>query len=89
MGVSGLRVVTRPHRHTAVAGELARLPGVEVCGGDAGRGVLVVIQEQDSVKAHAATLRRIQELPGVLSAELVCHFAADDAATEPAKQRRS
>ena len=53
------------------------LPGVEVQFTDAARGRIVVTQESDTTDEQEAGLRRIQALPGLFAAELVCHYFGD------------
>jgi nitrate reductase NapD len=53
---------------------LGELPGVEVRFTDRERGRIVVTQETDTTDEQDAGLRRLQALPGLLSAELVCHY---------------
>ena len=59
---------------------LSELPGVEVHERDEATGRIVVTQEAESVDAEVEGLRRIQRLPGVISAELVYHRLSDEAA---------
>jgi nitrate reductase NapD len=56
---------------------LERLPGVEVQFTDVPRGRIVATQESATTDEQEAGLRRIQALPGLLSAELVCHYFED------------
>ena len=50
------------------------LHGIEVQFTDAARGRIVVTQESATTEEQEEGLRRIQALPGLLSAELVCHY---------------
>jgi len=53
---------------------LEELPGVEVRFTDTARGRIVVTQETLTTNEQDAGMRRIQALPRLLSAELVCHY---------------
>ncbi len=63
-----------PERVADGVRRLGELPGVEVRFTDADRGRIVVTQESETTDEQEAGLRRIQALPGLLSAELVCHY---------------
>jgi nitrate reductase NapD len=72
--VSGLCITARPESIAAVEAVLGSLPGVEVHGSDPHSGRLIVVQEGSSVEDHQAGLRKIQAVPGVLTADLVMHY---------------
>lgn len=72
--VSGLCVIARPENLTSVEAKLGSLPGVEVHATDPTCGRLVVVQEGASVEDHQDGLRKIQAVPGVLTADLVMHY---------------
>lgn len=86
MNLSGILVVARPERLSAVIRALDALPGVEVHQVDAVTGRIVVVQEAHSVDAEAEGLKRIQAIPGVALATLVYHYFGDetDASATPA-----
>lgn len=79
MNVSSLVVRVAPETVADGARRLGDLPGVEVRFTDAARGRIVVTQESETTDEQESGLRRIQALPGVLSAELVCHYFGDAA----------
>lgn len=85
MNLSGILVVVRPERLSAVIPELDALPGVEVHQVDETTGRVVVVQEADGVQAEADGLERIQRLPHVVMAQLVYHYFADDPAIDAFK----
>lgn len=77
MNVSSIVVRVAPAGVTEGMRRLGGLPGVEVRFTDAVRGRIVVTQESETTDEQEAGLRRIQALPGLLSAELVCHYFGD------------
>lgn len=85
MSVSGILVRTRSDRMSRLATSLGELPGVRVHQQDPENGRLVVTLEAGSVDEEIEGLRRIQKMPGVISADLVYHWLPeDDAATSVA-----
>lgn len=85
MNLSGILVVARPERLSAVISELDALPGIEVHQVDEATGRIVVVQEAASLEAEMEGLKRIQATPGVTLAALVYHYFGDetDAAATP------
>lgn len=82
MNVSSIVVRVAPDRVADGVRRLGELPGVEVRFADAARGRIVITQESETTDEQETGLRRIQALPGLLSAELVCHYfgeAGEDA----------
>jgi nitrate reductase NapD len=77
VNVSSMVVRFAPEDVVDGARRLGDLPGVEVRFTDAVRGRIVVTQESTTTDEQETGLRRIQALPGVLSAELVCHYFGD------------
>lgn len=73
--VSGLCVTARPDDLAAVEKILNAQSGVEVHASDPRSGRLIAVQECASVRRHQEKLRELQALPGVLTAELVLHYA--------------
>lgn len=68
--VAGILAHVRPERAGALGTSFARLPGALVHHQSPG-GKLVITLEGTDVPALLATLREIQETPGVFSAVLV------------------
>ena len=77
MNISSIVVRVSPSGLAEGVRRLGALAGVEVQFTDAARGRIVVTQESESTDEQEAGLRRIQALPGLLSAELVCHYFGD------------
>ena len=80
MNVSSVVVRVTPAGAADGVRRLESLPGVEVRYMDLPRGRIVVTQETRTTDEQEAGLRRIQALPGLLSAELVCHYFEDSGA---------
>mgnify|MGYP005836763863 CR=1 FL=1 len=78
MNLSGIFVVARPERLSAVIPELSALPGIEVHQVDEATGRIVVVQEAEDIPAEIEGLKRIKALPHVVMAEMVYHYLADD-----------
>lgn len=77
MNLSGIAVVTAPHEAEAVAHALAALCGVQVAHVDHPSGRIVLVQEAANVAAEIDGFRAIQRTPGVVTADLVCHYFGD------------
>ena len=73
--VAGLCVTARPDDLDEVEKLLSARPDLEVHARDDESGRLVVVQERATVRDHRRGLEEIQTLPGVLTAELVVHYA--------------
>jgi len=73
--VAGLCVTARPDDLDAVERRLRARPGLEVHARDNDSGRFVVVQEGRTVEDHRKGLEEIQALPGVLTADLVVHYA--------------
>lgn len=80
MNLSGILVRALPERLDEVVTRLSTLPGVEVHETDAASGRAIVVQEAATVDDEVAGLVRIKALPGVVAAEMVYHYFAEDPA---------
>lgn len=78
MNLSGIAVSVRPQSFEQAIALLDALPGVEVHFQDPDSARVVVVQEADGVDAEVEGLKRIKSVPGVVVAELVYHYFADD-----------
>jgi nitrate reductase NapD len=81
LSYSGILVHARPGDLDVLAARLAALPAVRVHQRDAETGRLVLTLEADTVDDEIQGLRRIQQTEGVVSADLVYHRLAPDAAS--------
>ena len=78
MNLSGIAITVQSHVFDETVEQLGQLPGVDVYHRDAASARVVVVQEAADVDAEVAGLKRIKAVPGVLVAELVYHYFADD-----------
>ena len=78
MNFSGILVMAKPESHTQVITLLNALEGVEVHQVDAATGRIVVVQEAEDIHAEIEGVKRIKAIPGVIMAEMVYHYLADD-----------
>jgi nitrate reductase NapD len=78
MNISGILVSALPAHVTDVVAALATLPLTDVTQVDAPRGRIIVVQERKTVAQESDGLRAIQQLPHVISADLVMHYFGDD-----------
>ncbi|MDH3693965.1 MAG: chaperone NapD [Gammaproteobacteria bacterium] len=77
MNLSGILVLTSPERCSEVVDSLNQTSGVEVHIHEP-QGRIIAVQEAATVDDEVAGLRRIKDLPHVVSAELVYHYVGDD-----------
>ena len=82
MNLSGIAVSVRPQSFDETVTRLEDLSGVEVHYQDSASARVVVVQEADSIDAEVEGLKRIKSIPGVVVAELVYHYFADDEAMD-------
>ncbi len=78
MNLSGIAVSVQPGQFDNTVTTLGDLPGVEVFHQDAASARIVVVQEAESIDAEVEGLKRIKSIPGVMVAELVYHYFAED-----------
>lgn len=83
MHISGIVVRAVPERTLLCVDALTNLAGIDVDRFDLASGSIVVVQETATREEQEAGLRHIQQLPGVASAELVCHFVEPATQTPP------
>ncbi len=83
MNVSSIIVRVSPEGLEEAVRRVGELPGVEVHVTDSARGCIVVAQETGTTDEQDAGFRRIQGLPGLLSADLDCHYFGEDDGDTP------
>ncbi|UCE02469.1 MAG: chaperone NapD [Candidatus Latescibacterota bacterium] len=90
MHYAAIYIQTTPDRLDDCVRLVETLPGLEVRHVDAQGGRLIAVQEAAVAEALEACLRRIQNLPTVLTAEPVYHYVErdSDADERPAAARR-
>lgn len=79
---SGVLVIVRPEDLNSSAHAVDRLENVEVHLRDRRRGRLIAVLESDDAAGQETLLRRILEVPGVMSAALVYHYVDNPAASD-------
>src|SRR5512139_3771446 len=80
MNLSGILVRALPAQVDDVVARLRALPGVDVHEVDVPTGRVVVVQEAPTVDDEVAGLARIKSVPGVIAADMVYHYFAEDPA---------
>lgn len=85
MNLSGIVVSVQPRFYDDTVSRISQLPGVEVHYQDPKDARLVVAQEACDVDAEVEGLKRIKSIPGVVVAELVYHYFADDPSLDNSK----
>lgn len=73
MHFSGILVTARPEELAVAWRRVAALPGVEVHYLDPESGRIVAVLETETLEAQQEGLRRLERVPGVLTAALVEH----------------
>jgi len=73
MNISSIIVQTYPERSTALQGELADLPGVEIHAAKED-GTIIITVEDTPEQVPAKTLMGVQNMQGVLSASMVYNY---------------
>ncbi len=61
------------------------MPGVEVHHIDRENNKLIVVQEAEAIHKEVDGLKKIKKLPGIVLAEMVYHYLADDENPAPEK----
>lgn len=84
MQYSGIVVTVAGCTMAETVTRLNALPGVEVHIADADRGKIVAVLEGEALEEHGSMLRSIQDLPGVITADLACHADDDEDSEEEA-----
>ena len=74
MHFSAILVLSPPEQFSHCLENLAALPGVEIHHTDQESGRTIVVQESETLEGQEESLRRIQNLPAVMMAELVYHY---------------
>ena len=83
MNLSGILVVTTPAEIDDLIDRLNAIPELEVHHIDREQNKLIVVQEAESIHDEVAGLKKIKKLPGIVLAEMVYHYFADDDSQSP------
>ena len=78
MNLSGILVISSPSDIDSVIDTLNGMPDVEVHHVDRDNNKLIVVQEAETIHDEVAGLKKIKKLPGIVLAEMVYHYFADD-----------
>ncbi len=85
MNLSGILVISTPSEIDAVIDALNALPDVEVHHVDRDSSRIIIVQEAETINDEVTGLKKIKKMPGIVLAELVYHYFAEDGSlnTEP------
>ena len=78
MNLSGIAVSLQPSLFDETVARIGELPGIEIHYQDPASHRVVVVQEAETVDAEVEGLKHIKSIPGVVVAELVYHYFAED-----------
>ncbi len=78
MNLSAILVTTAPANTLNMIDTLNRLSGVEVYHNDAITGKIILIQEAEAIHEEVEGLKKIKRIPGIIVAEMVEHYFAED-----------
>jgi len=78
MNLSGILIISTTPKIDALIETLNAIPDVEVHHIDRDNNKLIVVQEAASVRNEVDGLKKIKKLPGVVLAEMVYHYLAED-----------
>ena len=78
MNLSGILVVSTPSEIDQLIDSLNAMPNLEVHHVDRDSCKMIVVQEADSIHDEVDGLKKIKKLPGIVLAEMVYHYFAED-----------
>ncbi len=85
MNLSGILIISTPSEIDTLIETLNAMPDVEVHHIDRVSNKLIVVQEAESIHNEVDGLKKIKKLPGIVLAEMVYHYIADDKSLSPEK----
>jgi nitrate reductase NapD len=83
MNLSGILLISTAKEIDALIKTLDTMPGVEVHHIDRENNRLIVVQEAETVRNEVDGLKKIKKLPGIVLAEMIYHYIADDEDINP------
>ena len=83
MNLSGILIISTPSEIDALIDSLNAMSGVEVHHIDRDNNKLIVVQEAEAIHKEVDGLKQIKKLPGIVLAEMVYHYLADDESLVP------
>ncbi len=85
MNLSGILIISTPSEIDTLIGALNAMPDVEVHHIDRASNKLIVVQEAESIHSEVDGLKKIKQLPGIVLADMVYHYLAEDDSLTPEK----
>jgi nitrate reductase NapD len=83
MNLSGILVVSTPSEVDQLIDTLNAMPHLDVHHVDRDSCKMIVVQEAESINDEIAGLKKIKQLPGIVLAEMVYHYFAEDGSPAP------
>ncbi|MEN8207266.1 MAG: chaperone NapD [Pseudomonadota bacterium] len=83
MNLSGILIVSTPSAIDTLIDTLNAMPDLEVHHVDRDNSKMIVVQEAESIHDEVAGLKKIKKLPGIVLAEMVYHYFAEDDSLAP------
>ncbi len=83
MNLSGILVISTASQIDALIENLKTLSDVEVHHIDRVKNRLIIVQEAESIRGEVDGLKKIKKLPGIVLAEMVYHYLAEDESIAP------
>ena len=83
MNLSGILVVSTPSEIDQLIDTLNAMPHLEVHHVDRDSSKMIVVQEAESINDEVDGLKKIKKLPGIVLAEMVYHYFAEDGSPAP------
>ncbi len=83
MNLSGILIITTASQIDALIETLNAMPDVEVHHIDRDNNKLIVVQEAQTIRNEVDGLKKIKKLPGIVLAEMVYHYFAEDESLAP------
>lgn len=78
MNLSGILIISTPSEIDKLIDKLNAMPGIEVHHIDRDSSRLIIVQEAEAIHDEVNGLKMIKKLPGIVLAEMVYHYIADD-----------
>lgn len=83
MNLSGILIISTPTEIDTLIDALSAMTSVEIHHTDRESSKLIVVQEAESIHDEVNGLKQIKKLPGIVLAEMVYHYLADDESLAP------
>jgi len=83
MNLSGILIITTASQIDTLIDALNLMPNVDVYHIDRDQNKLIIVQEADSIHDEVDGSKKIKALPGIVLADMVYHYLADDKNTAP------